>query len=109
MYVYMSLGTSSPYLLFYEGAKRTPVTCVYCRSPWVSPEDKTGSVGSGSTMHGSYLNMSSAVGISGVRDTSSCESCDGSVIIMGGIQYLLDYHGPARYRQYRGHGCRNYY
>jgi hypothetical protein len=82
MYVYVSLDISSPYSLFYEGAKKTPVTCVYCRSPWVGPETNAASASSGSTMREGYLNMSGAAGISGIRDTSSCESCNDSLTIV---------------------------
>ena len=61
-------------LIVDQGAKKRPVTCVYCRSPWLSPETEAASAGSGSTMREGYLNMSGAAGISGIRDTSSCES-----------------------------------
>ena len=108
MYVYVSLGIRSPYSLFYEGAKKTPVTCVYCRSPWVNPETAAASASSGSTRREGYLNMSSAAGISDTRDESSCESCNGSGncrLWRVFIQYVLDYH----YRQYSSYGCRNYY
>lgn len=83
MYVYVSLDISSPYSFLYEGAKKTPVTCVYCRSPWVVPETNAASAGDGSPMHEGYLNMSGAAGISGVRDTSSCESCSSRFITRG--------------------------
>jgi hypothetical protein len=39
-------------------------------------------------MREGYLNMGRAAGISGIRDASSCESCNGSVTIMSGIQNL---------------------
>lgn len=85
MYVYVSLDIRSSYSPSYEGAKKTPVTCVYCRAPWLGPETNAASAGSGSTMHEGYLNMSGAVGISGIRDTSTCESCNNSLTITGGI------------------------
>lgn len=85
MYVYAFLDISSPYSLLCEGAKKTPVTCVYCRSPWVVQETNAASAGGGSMTHEGYLNMSSAAGISGIRDTSSCESCNSRFTIMGGI------------------------
>lgn len=85
MYVYVSLDISSPYSFLYEGAKKTPVTCVYCRSPWVAPETNAASASDGSTMHEGYLNMSGAVGISGIRDTSSCESCNSRFTLTRGI------------------------
>jgi hypothetical protein len=86
MYVCVCFGVSSQYSLFYTGAKKTPVvTCVYCRSPWASPGTNAAPAGSGSTIHEGYLNMSGAVGISGIRDTSSCESYDGIVTIVSDI------------------------
>lgn len=85
MYVYVSLDISSPYSLLCKGAKKTPVTCVYCRSPWLVPETNAASAGGGSMTHEGYLNMSSAVGISGIRDTSSCESYTSRLIIMSVI------------------------
>jgi hypothetical protein len=109
MYVYGFLDISSPSSLLYEGAKKTPVTCVYCRSPWAIPATNAASAGGGSTSHEGYLNMSGAVGISGIRDTSTCESCSSRFTIMGGIYYVLDYNETPRYRQYRNYGCRSYY
>ena len=85
MYGYVPLDIRPPYSLLYEGARKTPVTCVYCRSPWVGPETNASSADGGSTMHEGYLNMSSAAGISGIRDTSTCESCNGSLTIMGDL------------------------
>ena len=71
-------------LTTYEGARKTPVTCVYCRSPWVSPATEAAASGGGSTMRDGYLNMSSAAGISGIRDTSSCKSCNVCGTVVGG-------------------------
>ena len=82
MYVYVSLDISSPYSLLCEGAKKTPVTCVYCRSPWVVQETNAASAGGGSMMQEGYLNMSNAVGISSIRDTSSCESYNNRLTMM---------------------------
>ena len=107
MYVSVSLGILPSYSLLYEGAKRTPVTCVYCRSPWAGLETVAASAGSGSTTREGYLNMSGAAGISGIRDTSSCESFNAVFIIW--YSYVLDYGGPARYGKYRSYGRRNYH
>jgi hypothetical protein len=51
------------HLCSYKGKARSS-TCVYCRTP----------VGGEAEVHEGYLNLAQAVGISRVRDTSTCES-----------------------------------
>ncbi|KAH6886695.1 hypothetical protein BKA70DRAFT_1123082 [Coprinopsis sp. MPI-PUGE-AT-0042] len=59
------------------------VTCVWCRSKWVSPDAATGGAGVRRTASG-YLNLGGVGGVSPVRDTSSY------------------YHGPRRGQRYFG-------
>jgi hypothetical protein len=47
-------------------------TCVYCRSVWV---DETAAGAAGATKVGGYLNLAAVAGMTGARDTSSCEFC----------------------------------
>ncbi|KAH6886665.1 hypothetical protein BKA70DRAFT_1123095 [Coprinopsis sp. MPI-PUGE-AT-0042] len=59
------------------------VTCVWCRSKWVSPDAGAGGAGVRRTASG-YLNLGGVSGVSPVRDTSSY------------------YHGPRRGQRYLG-------
>ena len=75
MYRYMTLVLTT-----LTGAKSSPrnLTCVFCRSPWIDSSAGKGKGRAGNTSgqvrtSEGYLNLATAAGLSGYRDTSTCE------------------------------------
>lgn len=48
------------------------LSCVFCRAPWITPNN--GSAGAGKISREGYINLAGVSGISPIRDTSTCTS-----------------------------------
>lgn len=62
----------------WAASKGANVTCVYCRSKWITPESSTGpkkktgvDLGPGHLLEGNYANFAKELGLATKRDTST--------------------------------------
>lgn len=99
MSVYPRRAARAADIMTHTGArhKGAKVDCPMCRGPWAGAAAAAAGTSRAARSAEGYLNLSSAAGLSPVRDTSSCECCVVMAcrILLIGFQTIMAHVGDS--------------